>query len=71
MTQVELARDVYVNVQFKDLDNLDNLNGRVQECNLVPSAPILGGFLNVSQCNNQLDRNSETWHVLYSLKGRS
>ena len=70
-TQIQLTRDVYVNVQFKDLGNLDNLNGRVQECNLVLSAPILGGFLNLSQCNSQLDRNSETWHVLNSLKGRS
>ena len=48
MTQVQLTRDVYVNVQFKDLGNLDNLNGRVQQRNLVLSAPTLGGFLNAT-----------------------
>ena len=30
MTQIQLTRDVYVNVQFKDLGNLDDLNATMQ-----------------------------------------
>ena len=49
MTQVQLTRDVYVNVQFKDLDNLDDLNATMQ---FGPQCTYPG---RLSKCNSQLD----------------
>ena len=49
MTQVQLTRDGYVNVQFKDLNNLDDLNATMQ---FSPQCTYPGRLF---KCNSQLD----------------
>lgn len=56
MTQIQLTRDVYVNVQFKDLGNLDDLNATMQ------FGPQCTGRL-----SSQLDTTSE---ILLSPESR-